>query len=63
MPLIKNTITSFLPFVITSSSDKQNKENHFLRIRIAKEDFIKVLLLAIGAGASKCNFENERVYF
>jgi hypothetical protein len=39
--------TSFLPFVIKSSSDRQNEENYFLRRRVPRENFIRGLLLAL----------------
>jgi hypothetical protein len=45
--LIESTATSFLPFFIKSSSNKQNEENHLLTRRVAKENFIKGLLLAL----------------
>jgi hypothetical protein len=48
LPLIKSTITSSLPFVIKSSSDRQTAaENYVLRRRVAKKNLTKGLLLAL----------------
>jgi hypothetical protein len=49
-PLIKDSARSSLRFAIKSSSDssRQNEENHFsMRGIVAKENFIKGLLLAL----------------
>jgi hypothetical protein len=47
LPLIKNAATPFLPFVIKSSSNRRNKENHVSGRMIAKENFVRGLLLAL----------------
>ena len=46
-PLIKNAATPFLPFVIKSPSNRRNEENHFSSRIIAKENFVRGLLLAL----------------
>ena len=48
LPLIKSTITSSLPFVIKSSSDRQTAADNYVSRRIAaKKNLIKGLLLAL----------------
>jgi hypothetical protein len=47
LPLIKSSITSSFAFVTKSSSDRRNEENHLLSRIIAKENFVRGLLLAL----------------
>jgi hypothetical protein len=46
-PLIKDAATPFLPFIIKSSSYRRNEENHLSSRIIAKENFVRGLLLAL----------------
>jgi hypothetical protein len=46
-PLINNTATPFLHFVIKSSSDRGNEENPLSSKITAKENFVRGLLLAL----------------
>jgi hypothetical protein len=44
---IQEHMSSSLAFIIKSSSDRRNEENHLLGRIIAKENFVRGLLLAL----------------